>query len=149
MSLLHDNTRSAVRFFAGLLSIILALAMGVLPIAQELHLAFASHSHRFCLEHRQYEDVFSPKGDKQPSTIPEKRENQNTTYADALPGAGTHIRCTISNQVAQSFRVGPIGESGLWRLVGPTLCCPHHELARNSVAILARAPKQSPPLPLS
>ncbi|MBW1808233.1 MAG: hypothetical protein JRJ87_08565 [Deltaproteobacteria bacterium] len=122
----------------------------IFPLLAPLHLAFASHKHRYCAVHHRYEDVL-------PESNPRAKRHSTVPF-DNIPGlrAGTfhaakdnHVACPFANLVSTNLALGSELDNSLAPVEDG---CGRYENQPDGVAaisILARAPKHSPPAEVS
>lgn len=128
----------------------LTVWLGLLPIAQLLHIGFASHAHRYCKEHHRFEDV--PDTELRSAAGYGRGHTQDAhAAAPALfPGSGGerfhHVFCPVLNTVpspmssrAPASRLAPEAPASAGE-ARRQQCAPHP-----SIPLLLRAPKTPPP----
>jgi hypothetical protein len=122
----------------GLARVCLAACVVLQPMGQALHVAFASHRHRHCLEHQQIEDVSEPSL----RTLAAAGETRGLVGA---PPPDAHVPCRILNaHTVSSPLLGQVSCPG--RGVGCVAAAvPLDPPPSRRSTLLLLAPKTSPP----
>jgi hypothetical protein len=134
-----------------LVSVCLILTIGLIPVLFALHIIFASHAHRYCVEHGQIEDV-EIKAQGRPSTLESLEYSSSKGYScvkDASRSATkSHLACTILNNHLSRNQLFP--GSCRYAIAGSDSAKYIGNIPDNiepSCPLVLLAPKQSPPLP--
>jgi len=122
----------------------------IFPLLAPLHLAFASHQHRYCAVHHRYEDVL-PEGNshaERHSAVPFDhiaRFDVGTFFS----AENNHVVCPFANLISTNLALCSELDNSLAPVEDG---CGRYENQPDGVAaisILARAPKHSPPAEVS
>ena len=141
---------SRLTTWLGFLTIGMVGWLVIFPLLSPLHLAFASHRHRFCTAHQRYEDVL-PDGDS-------RAEHHSAVPFDHIPElhAGTfhaakdnHVACPFANLVSTSLALGSEFNNSLSPVEDGCSRYENQPDGAAAISILARAPKHSPPAEVS
>lgn len=140
---------SRARIGQRMLSVLLVLSLGMVPVLHGLHLWLAPHVHRYCFEHGQIEDLLRarPKMAARETRSSQAKEDA-AAYAPApSPAASSsHIACTVLNSASVTAAFDQPTTSGQPEQRPQLAARPHcgqDWVLQRSLILLA--PKRSPP----
>jgi hypothetical protein len=128
----------------------LAASLGFSPFLYIFHITFASHGHRYCLEHRQIEDV---ERDEQgivgvvKSSEDSSQIGFNADTNASGPALKLHLACEVSNSYSQRKDfISDIYRYAIAYIESATYPANTSNPGAPLYSLVLLAPKQSPPL---